>query len=161
MQSMAGTCHLPDLWHLPCAHGHNLWPQLHHLRQPAAKPQGAIVESAAFWGDLLVRNKFPAVTLTSDAAARNIGLLGHSVGAGVATYVAKEAAAANPPRPFKAVMYMAAQTQVINGWCMYMLACKGCVCWCANQTFKVQFCRPPSGKSTQLVGWTATVHHVQ
>jgi acetyl esterase/lipase len=46
----------------------------------------------------------------SKEAAKNVGLLGHSVGAGLATYVARKAA--DKGKPFKAVMYMAPQTQV-------------------------------------------------
>jgi alpha-beta hydrolase superfamily lysophospholipase len=71
--------------------------------------QGSMVEYAAYFHSKLVSNSLPGLPLPSLKVAQNIGLLGHSVGAGLATYVAQQAAAQQ--QPYKAVMYMAPQTQ--------------------------------------------------
>jgi surfactin synthase thioesterase subunit len=68
-----------------------------------------MVEFADYFHDKIVSNTLTGLPMSPEAA-QNIGLLGHSVGAGLATYVAKQAAAQG--RPFKAVMYMAPQTEV-------------------------------------------------
>jgi acetyl esterase/lipase len=67
-----------------------------------------MVDWAAHFHSKLVSNSLTGLPLSSSKEAQNIGLLGHSVGAGLATYVAYRAAA---QQPFKAVMYMAPQTQ--------------------------------------------------
>jgi acetyl esterase/lipase len=71
------------------------------------------VETAAFWRQKIRANAFPPVKLADEAAAHRTGLLGHSVGAGIATYVAKQAA--KEGQEFEAVMFMAPQTQVSGG----------------------------------------------
>jgi alpha-beta hydrolase superfamily lysophospholipase len=68
-----------------------------------------MVEYAAYFHSKLVSNSLTGLPLPSAAVAQNIGLLGHSVGAGLATYVAQQAAAQQ--QPYKSVMYMAPQTQ--------------------------------------------------
>jgi hypothetical protein len=70
--------------------------------------QGAMVDWAAHFHSKLVSNNLKGLPLPSTKVAQNIGLLGHSVGAGLATYVAYRAA---QQQPYKAVMYMAPQTQ--------------------------------------------------
>lgn len=70
--------------------------------------QAAMVDWAAHFHSKLVSNSLKGLPLPSVQAAQNIGLLGHSVGAGLATYVAYRAA---QQQPYKAVMYMAPQTQ--------------------------------------------------
>lgn len=85
--------------------------------------QTDMVDYAAYFHSKIISNTLTGLPLSSAAVANNIGLLGHSVGAGLATYVAKQAATEG--RPFKAVMYLAPQTEVfrdydpeaaINGW---------------------------------------------
>jgi acetyl esterase/lipase len=71
-----------------------------------------MVDYAAYFHSKLISNTLTGLPLSSAAVANNIGLLGHSVGAGLATYVAKQAA--TDGRPFKAVMYMAPQTEVCS-----------------------------------------------
>lgn len=70
--------------------------------------QGFMVEYAAHFHSKLVNNSLDGLVLPSEAA-KNIGLLSHSIGAGLATYMAQQAAKQHTP--FKAVMYMAPQTQ--------------------------------------------------
>lgn len=72
-----------------------------------------MVKYAEYFRQLLYTNTFPFPEkhkLSSTSVCQNIGLLGHSVGAGLESYVA--AAAAKAGQPFKSVMYMAPQTQV-------------------------------------------------
>jgi hypothetical protein len=70
-----------------------------------------MVEYAAHFHSKLVSNTLTGLELPSKEVAANIGLLGHSVGAGLATYVAQQAAAQQ--QPYKSVMYMALSTQVM------------------------------------------------
>ncbi|WIA13229.1 hypothetical protein OEZ85_006820 [Tetradesmus obliquus] len=72
--------------------------------------QGFMVEYAAHFHSKLVNNSLDGLVLPSEAA-KNIGLLSHSIGAGLATYMAQQAAKEHTP--FKAVMYMAPQTQLV------------------------------------------------
>lgn len=71
-----------------------------------------MVEYAAHFRSKLFTNTLPGLSLPS-AVTKKVGLLGHSVGAGLATFVAQQAA--QDKQPFKAVMYMAPQTQVRRG----------------------------------------------
>lgn len=76
------------------------------------RQQTLMVQYAAHFHSKLVSNTLTGLPLPSTAVAQRIGLLGHSVGAGLATHVAQQAAEA--AQPFKAVMYMAPQTQVVS-----------------------------------------------
>lgn len=83
---------------------------------PAHTPtQTSMVDYAAYFHAKIVSNSLTGLPLSSAAVANNIGLLGHSVGAGLATYVAQQAAAQG--QPFKAVMLMAPQTEVRRESC--------------------------------------------
>jgi hypothetical protein len=84
--------------------------------------QGSMVEYAAYFHSKLVSNTLPGLPLSSSKVAQNIGLLGHSVGAGLATYVAQQAAAQQ--QPYKSVMYMAPQTQASWLWIVKMFCCE-------------------------------------
>lgn len=74
--------------------------------------QGDMVTCAERFRSQLYQNKLPGLKLTSDAAARNIVLLAHSVGGGLASYVAEKAAAQQ--QPFRAVMVLAPQASVVK-----------------------------------------------
>lgn len=72
--------------------------------------QTSMVDYAAYFHSKIVSNSLTGLPLSSAAVANSIGLLGHSVGAGLATHVAQQAAVEG--QPFKAVMYLAPQTEV-------------------------------------------------
>lgn len=74
--------------------------------------QSDMVEFAEHFRSKLVANQLTGLPLPSRDAASNIALLGHSVGAGLATHVAQMAAAQK--QPYKAVMYLAPQTKVVK-----------------------------------------------
>lgn len=80
--------------------------------------QGKMVEYAAHFYSKLVSNSLTGLPLPPSKKLR-IGLLGHSVGAGLATYVAQQAA--SQQQPYKSVMYMAPQTEVSG-----LGACQAC-----------------------------------
>lgn len=71
-----------------------------------------MVDYAAHFHRKLVSNSLTGLPLPTTQVAQNIGLLGHSIGAGLMTYVAETAA---KKQPYKAVMYLAPQTEV-SGW---------------------------------------------
>lgn len=84
------------------------------LRQSDQLPrlQGSMVESAKYFYDKLIHNTLgSAINLPKDATHAT-GLLGHSVGAGLATYMARQADK-ECGRPFKAVMYLAPATKFL------------------------------------------------
>lgn len=83
-----------------------------------------MVDWAAHFHSKLVSNNLTGLPLHSTKEAQNIGLLGHSVGAGLATYVAQRAA---QKQPYKAVMYMAPQTQASVDACSESIANKQCL----------------------------------
>lgn len=83
-----------------------------------------MVDYAAHFHSKIVSNSLRGLPLSSAAVANNIGLLGHSVGAGLATYVAQQAAAQG--KPFKAVMFMAPQTEVRRESCFDSGTCMRC-----------------------------------
>jgi alpha-beta hydrolase superfamily lysophospholipase len=67
-----------------------------------------MVEYAAYFHSKIVSNTLTGLPMPSGQDLK-VGLLGHSVGAGLATYVAQQAAAQK--RSFESVMYMAPQTE--------------------------------------------------
>lgn len=74
--------------------------------------QGNMVESAKYFYDKLVHNTLGKDLKLPKDATHATGLLGHSVGAGLATYVARQADK-ECGRPFKAVMYLAPATKFL------------------------------------------------
>jgi len=74
------------------------------------KQQGDMVDFAEHFRSKIYTNTLTGLPLKSKDVCHNIGLLSHSVGSGLATYVASKAA--SEKQPFKSVMYMAPQTQV-------------------------------------------------
>jgi len=76
------------------------------------KQQEAMVEFAEHFRSKIHSNTLTGLELKSKNVGQNIMLLGHSVGAGLSTYVA--GVAAENKQPFKKVMYMAPQTQVVK-----------------------------------------------
>lgn len=81
----------------------------------SASIQKIMVDNARYFYNKIVSNSLPELPMNSSAVA-NRGLLGHSIGAGLATYVAKQAALHG--KPFKAVMYMAPQISVSAALCL-------------------------------------------
>ena len=69
-----------------------------------------MVEFAEHFRSKIHSNTLTGLELKNKNVGQNIMLLGHSVGAGLSTYVA--GVAAESKQPFKKVMYMAPQTQV-------------------------------------------------
>ncbi|GLC41638.1 hypothetical protein PLESTF_000270300 [Pleodorina starrii] len=81
---------------------------------PFAKTPGAqqksMVDAALFWRDLIAKNKLPCLELTGETND-NVGLMGHSVGGGLAAFVAD--AAAQRGQAFTCAHVMAPQTSKI------------------------------------------------
>jgi hypothetical protein len=80
-----------------------------------------MVEFAEHFRSKLYSNTLTGLELKNKNVGQNISLLGHSVGAGLATFVA--GVAAEEKQPFKKVMYMAPQTQVRK------MGCEGGCVW--------------------------------
>jgi len=75
------------------------------------KQQASMVEYAAYFHSKIVSNTLTGLPMPSGQDLK-VGLLGHSVGAGLATYVAQQAA--TQQQSFTSVMYMAPQTEVVK-----------------------------------------------
>lgn len=69
-----------------------------------------MVEFATHFHSKIYSNELTGLPLPSPDVAQNIALLGHSVGAGLSSYVASEKA--REGQAFEGVMYMAPQTEV-------------------------------------------------